>query len=434
MNRREPLTEAEKNYIYEQKLSGRRLADIAAELECTYSTARKWWRYRRDGTKPRPRGRPAKGVLSTYPEAVRQKAIALKRACPHRGPAMIRLDLQTALDLDETELPSASRLAALFQEACPEAVQTYRPRQYPETSPTTATQPHQIWQMDGKEKVAIGAKDVATVLNIRDPYSAVMIASQATITTTAKGWRKLTLAEVQNALRDAFHRWGRPLAVQTDREVVYIGAPERYFPSLFTLWLIGLGISHKVSRSRRPTDQGAIEREHRTLGNWLWVDHDYESVLALQAGLDEMNDLYNHRYPARTRHCDREPPLVAHPQAVHSGRSFHPAAEWELFDMARVDRFLAGQVWTRKASETGTVSVAAHPYHLGRSYAGQTVSVTFQPDGRSFRFATEQGDLIDERPAKGLSKADIIGLMPLDPDWPVYPAQSFQLPLPLEGV
>ncbi|MEA3345140.1 MAG: hypothetical protein U9Q78_02665, partial [Chloroflexota bacterium] len=63
---REPLTEAEKDYIEEQKRAGKTLKSIAEDLNCSYWTARKWWRIRRDGREPAPRGRPPEGPLSIY--------------------------------------------------------------------------------------------------------------------------------------------------------------------------------------------------------------------------------------------------------------------------------------------------------------------------------------------------------------------------------
>lgn len=430
---RDALTAAEKEHIYTRKQDGLQLRVIANELGCSLWTARKWWRYRRDKKEPRPRGRSAHGVLSSYPDGIREAAIAFKQAHPHQGPDKVRLEVKRQLELDETALPSASRLAVLFREQCPEAVKTYRRNQYPEETPRKATYPHQLWQVDGKEKVPIGEQDLATVLDIRDSYSGLMILSDVFLTTTDKGWRKLTLNEVRGVLRQAFYRWGRPCIVQTDREVVYIGAPERYFPSAFTLWLVGLGIEHRVIRSRRPTDQGEVERQHRTLGDWLWKDTHFDTLEALRAALVETNQTYNEEYPARTVHCHRTPPLIAHPNASQSGRPFHPSLEWELFDMAGVDAFLAQQVWNRTASETGMVSVGGHPYYLGRPNGGQKVSVTFQPEGRTLRFETRDGECIAERLAVGLDKPDLIGQFPSDGSWPKL-TESFQLPLQLQGV
>ncbi len=60
MGRREPLTEEERERIYRAKLEGKTLEEAAAEVGCSLSCARKWWRRGRDeglkGLHNRPRG------------------------------------------------------------------------------------------------------------------------------------------------------------------------------------------------------------------------------------------------------------------------------------------------------------------------------------------------------------------------------------------
>jgi transposase-like protein len=430
MATRAPLTEAEKEYIHDRKKEGATLAEIACELDCAWGTARKWWRYQRDGKSPRPRGRPHAGILSTYPAEIRETAVVIKRAHPHWGPANVKVEMKRQMGLSDGELPSDSRLSALFQAECPEAVQPRKRRQYPERPPPEVTHPHQRWQMDGKEKVPVGDDDVATVLNVRDPVGALMIASRAFVTTTEKGWRKLALWEVQDTLRLAFTEWGLPLEVQTDREVVYVGSPGSDFPSLFTLWLVGLGITHVVSRSKRPTDQAHVERNHRTLGDMAWKDEHFPVVESLQTTLDDRRQRYHEELPVQAADCQGHPPLKVRPWARHSGRPFHPALEWKLFDMKRVDAYLAHQVWTRQVSATGNISLGGHPYYVGRTHLEERVSVRFIAETRSFRFRAGDGTLVAELAAVGLDKVDIIGGMPVEEAFPL----TFQLPLPLEGV
>lgn len=146
MATRVPLTEAEKQYVYDHKLEGATLQEIALELDCSPETTHKWWRYLRDGIRPRPRGRPPVGILSTYPVSVREGAVVIKRAHPHWGPANVKLELKRQLELRDDELPSDSRLSALFKAECPEAVQPRKRRQYPEKPPPAVTRPHQRWQ------------------------------------------------------------------------------------------------------------------------------------------------------------------------------------------------------------------------------------------------------------------------------------------------
>jgi transposase-like protein len=429
MATRAPLTEAEKEYIYERKQEGASLTKIGDALGCAYETARKWWRHQRDGTRPRPKGRPRRGILSSYPAAIRERAIALKRAHPHWGPANVNLQLKRELGLEKDELPSSPRLAALFKAECPEAVQPRQRRLYPEKAPTSVTHPHQRWQVDGKEKVAIGDNDVVTILNARDPVGALMIASRAFVTTTPQWLRKLTLQEVKDTLRQAFTEWGLPLEIQTDRETVYVGAPQETFPSLSALWLIGLGIQHIVSRDRRPTDQAHVERSHRTVGDMAWKDQPCATVEQLQSLLDDCRQRYNEELPVQAADCQGRPPLEVRPWARHSGRPFHSGLEWTLFNLQRVDAYLACQVWIRKVSAHGEVHIGRRRYQVGCINAQLTVSIRFCHDTRCFRFQSSDGTVISERLALGLDKADIIGHMPFEEVFPLL----FQLPFPLRG-
>jgi transposase InsO family protein len=270
MTQRCALTEAEKQYIQQRKEMGISLGQIAQELHCSIETTRKWWRWLCKKKRPGLRGRPKRGTLSTFSQVLREKVVEVKKAHPHWGPISIKLELQHDPHWAPEALPSDAGLSSLFQQVCPEAVQ---PRQHRPTRPkkNAVQAAHQRWQMDAKEGVRVG-HDWVTIQEIRDVFSGVMLAALAFVTTTAKRWRRLSLAEYQQVLRGAFQCWGLPLEVQTDHDGVFVVPKDPQFPSLFTLWLVGLGVTHVTSRPYRPTDQGAIERNHRTLGDFSWKD------------------------------------------------------------------------------------------------------------------------------------------------------------------
>lgn len=430
MTHRVPLSEAEKELILQRKGQGKSLQQIAHELQCSPETTRKWWRYQRDQRTVQRRGRPRRGLLSTFPASMRNEAVNIKQAHPHWGAANVKLELMQRLSIADSELPSDARMSAFFKVACPEAVQVHIRRAYPEKPPVNACRPHQRWQMDAKEAVKLGEGDYANILDIRDPAGALMIASQAFLTTSQQHWRKLTLAEIKDTLRQAFFIWGKPLEVQTDRETVYVGSADHNFPSPFTLWLVGLGIQHVTSRSRRPTDQAQVERNHRTLADMAWVDQYFDTLDQLQLALDEQRLRYNALFPAQAADCHGQPPLLVHPEALHSGRPYHPALEWQQFDMQQVDAYLCQYIWIRQVNETGVVSVGALHYYVGRKYVNQHISGRFVQTNRSFRFQTSDGTFIRELPAKGLEKEDLLGFIPLEHALPV----GYQYPLPLVGV
>jgi hypothetical protein len=428
MAQRVPLAQAEKQIIHEKKAAGMSLREISVELQCSTETARKWWRYDRDRRTVRRRGRPKKGVLSTYPQPVSEKAIEIKRAHAHWGPEMVKLELKKVLLLSEKELPSAARLTALFKQSCPEVVQLHQPRQLPPPDPKVGFV-HQRWQMDAKEGIPVGAERV-NVQEIRDVYGGLMIISQAFVTTTPKRWRRLDRAEHQQALRQAFSQWGLPSEVQTDNDGEFVNPYDRSFPSLFTLWLVGLGVTHVLSRPHRPTDQPQVERNHRTQGDFVWKDQDFEQVQQLQQALDYHCQLYNQHYPSQAAHCNGAPPLSVFPTAYTTGRPYHPDLEWDMVDLDRVDAFLAQPVWVRKVAKNGTVHLGDHYYILGRPWKSRSVSIRYLSASRSFRFETTDGSLITILPAQGLEKEHLIGLIPAHIPLPL----GFQFSLPSSGV
>lgn len=278
---RQPLTAAEQEWIAQGKKEGKTLQKIAKELRCSVRTARKYWRRARDQQIARRPGRPRQGTLSSYAPEIQEMAVQMKREHPGWGALTVRLHLAQALGKDVKEMPSAARLAVLFKERCPEAVQARRKRAYPEQAPSKVSRPHQRWQMDAQEGLSVVSGEKVNLLNLRDPMG-LMIGSRAFLTTTEKRWRKITLQEVQQALRQAFAEWGLPDEIQTDHETVYVGSSDENFPSLFTLWLTGLGITHLTSRPARPTDQGAVEREHRTLSDMACKGQSFSDLEDLQ--------------------------------------------------------------------------------------------------------------------------------------------------------
>lgn len=428
MSTRQPLSAPEKEFLYRRKQAGASHAEVARELGCARETVRKHWQaYRRD-RQPRKRGRPARGILSSYPVEVADRAVALKQAHPHHGPANILLDLRQQY---AGRLPSPSRLSALFKARCPQAVQPWKRRPRPAAPPPLTIQAHQRWQVDAKEKIRLRSGDFASILDVRDPAGALMIAAQAFETTlTASTYRKLTLAEIQATLRTAFEAWGRPAEIQTDHENVYAGANQSDFPMPFTLWLVGLGIQHYFSRERCPTDQPQIERNHRTLAEMSWKDQPPTDLADLQQQLDTCRTRYNQQFPAHAADCQGQPPLVCHPQATTSGRPYARVWEAQLFNLDLVDQYLAQARWVRKADLHGVVFLGNRPYCLGKGCKGQRVRIQFLPADRCFHFQTEPGEPIAVLPAQGLDESDLIG-----PDLdPVPLALPLQLPLPWVGV
>lgn len=262
-----------------------------------------------------------------------------------------------------------------------------------------------------------------------------MLASWAFGTRTPKRWRKLTTAEVQQVLRTAFREWQTmPDSILTDNELGLAGSPQELFPSRLTLWLRGLGITHRRIRPHRPTDQPQIERNHRTLDNLTADPASRANLVTFQAALDRERAVYNRQFPCRASDCQQRPPLVAHPQLLHARRPYPPEGdEWPVFELQRVFDYLATFWFQRQISSIGILSIGSVQYYLGRPFASKRVRIRCDPATREWliyeRLAAppvEGEPLLARQAIRSLDFKTLTGLEPQ----PLPLAQSIQLALP----
>ncbi len=219
------------------------------------------------------------------------------------------------------------------------------------------------------------------------------------------------MCEIQADLRQLFTKWGLPKGIQTDRENVYGRLPTETFPTLFTLWLAGLGIQHHLSRPAQPTDQAHVERNHQTIFYWLHTPEPLANLHVLQAQLDEACYMHNEVLPSRAGDCNGRIPIEAHPEVQCERRPYHPGIELTLFDLAQVDHFLSRFSWSYKVSKVGQFRIARQRYSVGFAYANQYIDARSSKDGRYFAFYDgNTGQFIKRSKAKGLDVATITGL------------------------
>jgi transposase InsO family protein len=303
------------------------------------------------------------------------------------------------------------------------------------TRPNQPTQVHQRWQIDFKTDIVLRDDSQVSLHTIRDPVgeaclTAVVYANQ----TINQRPQRVTLAGVRATLRRGFAIWNTlPDEIQTDGEPVLVTSGDDAFPSTFTLWLVGLGITHQVIRSGCPTDNAEVERCHRTVNDYAIVGNEGHALESLQMILDQAVNEMTYELPSRAEGCQGQAPIEAHPELLQPRRPFQPEHELAHFDLRRVDAYLSKQLWNRKVSKTGQICIGGHHqyYTVGRAYARQEVLVRFDPTDRHFVFydPDQPDDEIGRRPARNLEVEDLTGLA----TWPEDLVPQ-QLLLPLEGV
>lgn len=440
MGKRAPLNQSEKEWIYLEKLNGRSLVELARELGCSWETARKWWKRGRNaglaGLRQRRKGRGSAGILSQFDPRIAQTAETLKRAHPGWGADRVRIELTQDPTLQGQPLPKRSRLAAFFKQCCPECVTVYKARPPAPGGGQKARAVHEIWELDVQEGIALANGDTASIGNIRDPYGAAPIASRAYTGKVTTRSRKLTFPEYRELARAGFTEWQTtPDQVWTDNELRLIGNPSSDFPSLFTLYLAGLGIRHVFIRPGQPTDHAHVERGHRTLDNLAFSEEALQDLAHLQAALDHERHVYLHDFPCHASDCHGRPPIVAHPELLQPRHDYHPDLEPVLFSMQRVYNFLATFTFERAVSSSGSVALTGQ-VSIGRKYArelpNRKVWVRCDPESREWVFfgkaRPDRDELMEltRRPIKNLDFETLTGLEP-----PLaLPPQPVQLYLP----
>jgi hypothetical protein len=166
------------------------------------------------------------------------------------------------------------------------------------------------------------------------------------------------MAVVMAELAHLFARTGLlPQQLQTDRGACFVGADDARaaaVPSRLTLWLAGLGITHRLIPAGRPQHNGAVERFHGG------VEHSWRNE---PGGLQALIAVWN-----ATR-----PPLSEGHQRYRGQAGFDLERVWAVLAETRV---------TRQVDRSGRISLWNRPVWVGRAVAGHRVIVTFDPASR----------------------------------------------------
>jgi len=355
----------------------------AATLGYSRGWTRKWLRrYRQRGLSalgPPPARAPH--PLARFSPAVAQAARAYRQTHPLVGARRVLLALAKDPALAGARLPDARTLHRFFVAEGFVAPRLPRDQRPAPAAVAARGDPHAVWQIDHQDHLALAGLDELTVLqSIRAPQAGLAIG--ADLFAGPRGAHGVPLDAFLDALRQRIARWGKPQVLQVDHAPLFLGQPQRQFPSRFELFCAGLGIGVRPIRPGRPTDNGGVERQHR-IADGVLLGPTFADRAAAQAELDAHLDALNRRFPSRAPACAGQPPLVACPDAHHSGRPYDPAHEWAEFDLDAVDRLLAQWRWYRTVGQrTGQISFDDARQGVGKAYRGQMVILCFDPADR----------------------------------------------------
>ena len=160
---------SEKLEIAEKFTQGQSDRQIAQELGCSKWTVRKWRRlYQSQGKKGlRPkRGRPATGILSTFPPELAEAILQIRQAHPGWGADSILLELHLERGWPKSLLPHRALVAAFLH--AKGLTRRYHPATLPEAKCESASKPHQEWEMDAQGVIQVDGIGSVSLINITD--------------------------------------------------------------------------------------------------------------------------------------------------------------------------------------------------------------------------------------------------------------------------
>ncbi len=141
---------------------------------------------------------------------------------------------------------------------------------------------------------------------------------------------EVPVALVADAVRQPFLCWGLPCRRRGDNGVPWGNGNDR--PTLFALWVVGLGIDWHWNDPRRPQQNPKSERSQGTAKRWA-DPQQCRRVAELQAPLDRADE--NHRAHYRLRGGQTR--MERFPERKHSGRPFTLAREKRHGSFPRVE-------------------------------------------------------------------------------------------------
>jgi hypothetical protein len=203
--------------------------------------------------------------------------------------------------------------------------------------------------------------------------------------------------------RRVFREWGLPDRVRVDNGYPW-GTP-RDLPTELALWLIGLGVQPIWNPPGQPTSNPKVERSNGLTQQWGELHHCPTWQKAAQV-LAWVAQIQREEYPAirgRTR-------MEVFPHLGTPRRVYQPSNEQALWDLARVDRFLAGEFWRRRTDRNGVISIYGHNRSVGRAWARQEVVVRFDESSRNWWVFNEVGEVVKHVPAHELTRERIMAL------------------------
>lgn len=314
---------------------------------------------------------------------------------PTWGAPLIRVMMQDRHP--RCRVPSARTLQRWLQK---NALQAAPPGRRPALEDGRAEQAHQVWQMDAAEEVPLANGQRVSWLRIVDEWTGAVL---DTVVFGKAKFCTVSAGSVQEKLRRAFFRWGRPKSFRVDNGFPWESSGD--LPTDLALWLIGLEIAMIWNPPRQPQQNGVVERSQGVGKNWA-EPSACQSVKTLQQHFRRMDQIQRERYPYQNGRSR----LEVFPELQHS--SSHYDATWERrhWNMKAVLEHMSEYLVARRVDRAGLISIYNRNYYVGKHHQSAVVSVMFDPVSRKWVVLDDRGLELRSHPAEQLTRERILSL------------------------
>ena len=256
-------------------------------------------------------------------------------------------------------------------------------------------EPNELWQMDFKGHFPM-AKGRCHPLTVLDDHSRYSLGIEA-----CDNEQDLT---VRRCLTRLFRRYGLPFAMLMDNGAPWGDSAGQPF-TIFTAWLMRLGIRVSHGRPYHPQTQGKDERFHRSLKAEVLERNSYADLAACQHAFDKWRHIYNHERPHEA--LGLNPP----------GARYQPSPRAFCEQLPPI-AYSPGDI-VRKADIRGVITFKNRYIRIGKAFRKQPVALRATSEDGIFdiHYCTQRIGQIDLKAggATACGLMDIARAMPTTP-------------------